>query len=270
MSDTTERLEPLPPAAPAKRRGPRRGILIAIVVVLVLVVVGYFVAERLVRNYAENYVREQVVAALGLPNGDGVGVELGAGSFLLQAAGGSINNLRVTIDRLDVGDLSGAAVLTGTGVPLDSASPVEKLAVTLSLDEDQLSVLSDSLSGSNLDGVALEDGVIRITANLSVGPLNLPVTVGLLPGVEDGDIAFTPRDITAAGQTLTADALRDGLFGSVAGPLLQTRSFCIADQLPAALLLDSVQVDGRMLVIGFTGDGVVLGSPNVADPGSCA
>jgi len=275
---TTERIEPLAPTAtvephpastpPRTKRKRGRIVLISVLVLIVLLVVGYFVAEKMVRDYAEGYVREQVVTALELPSGDGVGVDLGKGSFLLQAATGAITELGITVDDFTLGDISGSATAVAHHVPLDSAAAVGELAINVDINEDQLTALSDSLSGSNLDGVEIDGQNIRINASFKVLSVNIPISVALLPGAENGELVFTPVDITAAGQQLTADELRDGLFGGIATPLLTTRSVCIASELPAALRLDDVAVVGNNLVVTLDGDGAVLGE-GLATRGTC-
>jgi hypothetical protein len=248
------------PAAPRRTKRKRgRIVLISVLVLLVLLVVGYFIGERLARNYAEGYIRDQVVTGLELQSGDGVKVDLGDGSFLLQAATGAITNLGITVDEFTLGDVSGAATAVAHHVPLDSSAAVGELAINVAINEDQLTALSSNLSGSNLDDVALDGQNIRINASFTVLSLNIPISVALLPGAKDGEIVFTPVDITAAGQQLTADELRNGLFGDVAAPLLSSRAICIASELPAALTLDNVAVVGRDLVVTLDGDGAVLG-----------
>jgi hypothetical protein len=270
----TERIDPVASSAPApaapRRKKRKRGriILISVLVLLVLLVVAYFVGERLARDYAEGYIRDQVVTGLELPSGEGVAVDLGDGSFLLQAATGAITNLDITVDEFTLGDVSGSATATAHHVPLDSDAPVGELAIAVNINEDQLTALSSSLSGSNLDDVALDGQNIRINASFKVLSINIPISVALLPGAENGEIVFTPVDITAAGQQLTADELRNGLFGDVAAPLLSSRAICIAAELPAALTLDDVSVVGRNLVATLNGDGAVLGN-DLAVKGTC-
>ncbi|MCU1407859.1 MAG: hypothetical protein JWQ43_4162 [Glaciihabitans sp.] len=237
---------------------------------IIVLVIGYFVAEKIARNYAEGYVRERIVAALELPNGDGVGVDLGGGSFLLQAAAGRINTLGVTIDKVDVGELSGAAVVSATGVPLNPKSAVETMNIDFTLDEDQLTTLTKSVSDVELDGVSIDGDVVRVSATLSLYTLSVPISVGLTPGVGGGggDIVLTPADISVAGQTLTAEAVQEGIFGSIAAPLLAPRSFCVASELPAALTLTGVRTEGKTLVVTLNGDGIVLGG-DLSTKGTC-
>jgi hypothetical protein len=259
-----------PAPSAKKRRG--RGWLLALVVLLVLIVIGYFVAESVARRYAENYVRERIVTALELPSGDGVGVDLGGGSFLLQAAAGRITALGVTIDQLDVGDLSGAAVVRASGVPLNPKSAVDAMTIDFTLNEDQLTALVRSLTDIELDSVTVEDGVVRIASTLSLYALSVPISVGLVPGVGGGggEIVLTPNDISVSGQTLTAEAVQEGLFGSLAAPLLQPRSFCVASELPQALRLTGVRTAGSTLVVSLNGDGIVLGGDDLSTKGSCS
>lgn len=257
-------------AAPAKRRPRRAGriLLIILLVVLVLVVIAAFVAESVARTYADDRVRERVASALNLTSTKGIDVDLGSGSLILQAIGGSVDDARVSVDTVAVGDLRGSAVVTARDVPLDSNEPVPGLTIDFGVAEADVSALADQLSGSELDSVTLEGGDIQIATQFSVLGMAIPVTVALAPSASDGQLVFTPVDISAAGQSYTVDEMRSGPFADLAGTLLDSRSICVASQLPKALTLSAVKVDGDRLVLTLDGDGAVLGG-GLKAKGSC-
>jgi hypothetical protein len=274
-AETTARPEKQP------RRRRRRILLVSALVVLVLLVVAFIVAERLARDYASGYVRDRVVAALGLPGGSGVNVDLGGGSFLLQVATGSINEVTISAPSVDIGDVSGAAVVTATGVPLDVHKPVKGLTVTFGMNQVELTALSNTalsntarsagLGAGTITGVTLEGSDILVATKIPVLSLTLavPATVGLAPGASDGKLVFTPESVEIGGQRFTAAQLRTGIFSGVAAPLLAARSFCIADRLPKALVLRAARVQAKKLVITLDGDGAVLGGGALKQKGSC-
>jgi uncharacterized protein YpmS len=249
-----------------KPRWPRI-ILISLAILLVLLVVAFFVAERLVRSYAEGLVKDKIVSALSLPSDDGIAVDLGSGYLLLQALGGSLDSFQVDIADVTVGELSGSAVVTATSVPLDTSAPVESADIQFRVNEEQLTAISSSLSELPIESVTLEGDEIRIGATLALYALSVPVTVGLLPGAADGDIQFTPQSIALANTTITADQLRDGVFGQFTEPLLAAQSICVASELPAALTLTDVRVDGSQLLVELDGTGAVI--DDLATKGTC-
>ena len=152
---------------PKKKRHPVRTLLIVLVVLAVLVA-AFFVADAIARSYATNYVRDRIIETLKIDKSTEVDVNLGSGSVLLQAAAGAINEVNVDVPAVTFGDISGAAHLTATHVPLDSAKPVEGLTVAVTVSQENVQKLSKYLSGVDLKSIDLTDGVIRVSAEFAV------------------------------------------------------------------------------------------------------
>ena len=68
------------------------GILL---VLLILLVIAFFVADAYAKDYARQYIKERIVAVLGVDDPSTVQVDIGDGSVLLQA-------LRGELDQIDV------------------------------------------------------------------------------------------------------------------------------------------------------------------------
>lgn len=254
---------------PPKRKR-RFGWLIALGIVLVVLVVGFFVADALVKQYAAGLVRERIIQVLGLEPGTPVEVDLGPGSVLLQAVTGSIDRVDVQIDELTFGEVTGAATLTATSVPLDMNQPVETLGIEATLTEENVRKLASFISASELKTIDLQDGVIRVGAEFNVLFIVLPVTVDLVPGAAEGGISFTPETIILGEDEISVQDLRDSPeFSALAGDLLNSRVFCVASYLPQALAVDDVDVVGSSLVVSINGDGTALGDPSLSTFGTC-
>ena len=279
MSDATEPVEtpPLPAsphptvvvtAPPRKRRKVWPFVLIA--VVLVVLIVGFFVANAAVTSYAQNEIKQKVIAALGVDPKTDVDVKLGGGSVLLQALSGKLKTVDVTIPKLAFGDLVGSATLNATEVPLDQNQPLQKLAITYSVSEKDVRVLASDLSGAKLDTITLEKPEIVAKTTLSVFGFGIPVGLGLTPSASKGQLVFTPTTILVSGQKFTSKQLiaTPGL-GSLARDLLQQQSFCVAQYLPKALEVTSVKVVAHQLVLKISGDGAALGGSAFSTKGSC-
>jgi hypothetical protein len=255
---------------PKKKRRRWIGVVIALVVVVILLVVGFFIADAYAKTYAENYVRERIVGVLKLDPAAKVDVDLGSGSVLLQAARGGLDEVKVHVDTITFGDITGEAQITATQVPLDSSKPVDKLDIQVTVSEDNVKKLSGFLSGIDLKSIELTDGLIRIGTEFNVFFINIPVAVDLNPTAKEGGINFDPVTIRLGEDEISvADLRASPEFSSLAGDLLASRDFCVASFLPKALTIDKVQVVGKNLVVGIDGDGTALSDPALSTLGTC-
>jgi len=255
---------------PPKKRRRWLGWLIALVVLVVLGVIAFVVAENFVRQYAENYVREQIVQVLPIEPSTPVTVTIGPGSVILQALSGTIDRVDIEVTEFALGPVSGRASIAAVGVPLDGTLPVEQLGITVTVTEANVRKLAGFLSGLELNTIELQDGVIQIGTELSLVFITIPVAVDLLPGAAEGGISFAPQTIYLGEDKISvADLQANPLFSSIAGTLLASRTFCVADQIPTALTIEDVKVDGTNLVIDINGDGTPLAGPSLSTVGVC-
>ena len=257
--------------APKKRRRWPWILAIVLVVVVALLVVGFFVAEKYVREYAENYARQQIVSVLALPEDTPVKVTLGEGSIILQALSGAIREVDVEADDVTFGELTGDAVISATNVPLDGSKPVKTLDITVTIDEENVRTLAGSLSGLELSSIELQDGVIAIGSEFNIfNIIVIPVAVDLAPAAKDGAITFDPVTIYLGDDPISVADLRNSPeFSSLAGDLLRTQTVCVANSLPQALTVVDVKVVGTDLVVKVNGDGTPLSGPGLSTMGTC-
>ena len=254
---------------PVETRPKRRfGWLIALAIIAVLVA-GFFVADAVVRQVATGYVHDRVVEALRLDPATPVDVDLGAGSVILQAASGSLDEITVHADEIAFGEITGEARLVATDVPLERTRPVGTLAITVTVTEENVRKLASFISASELKSVELRDGVVRIGAEFNVIFSVIPVSVDLAPSAVAGAIRLDPTAVVIGGEEISVHAMRDGgEFPGIAG-VLETLDFCVASYLPQALRLADVDVVGTDLVIVIEGDGTALADPALTTLGSC-
>jgi len=272
----TDSTQPLPvagatpaTAAPAKRKRRVWPFIVAAFVVVALIV-GYIVADAAAKSYAQDQIKQKVVAALGVDPATDVRVKIGGGSVLLQALSGKLATVDVTIPKLAFGQLVGSATMHATEVPLDQSAPLKKLVVTYRVSEKNVSVLASELSGMKLDTVTLEAPEIVANANFQVLGFGIPVGLGLTPSASNGQLVFTPTSILVSGQKFTSKQLlaTPGL-GGLAKQLLKQQTFCVAQYLPKALTVTSVKVVSHELVLVISGDGAALGGSAFTTKGSC-
>jgi len=245
--------------------------LIVIAIVLVVLIVGAFVVDAAAKAYARDQIRSRIVSALGLPASADVAVDLGPGSILLQALGGSLSTVDVSVPKLAFSGLVGSADIHATNVPLDTSKPVGTLAVNYAVTEKNLAAIAKNLTAVKITAVTLEHSEIVAAANLTALGATVPVSLGLTPSVSSGRLVFTPADIRVAGQTFTAEQLSaNPLFGGLARGLLKQQSFCIAQYLPKALTATDVQITRGSLIVSFSGDGAALRGAGFTTKGSCS
>lgn len=260
--------DPVTPALPTKKR--RAWPFLVAAVVLVVLIVGAVVANAAVKSYAQDQIKQKIVAALGVDPKTEVHVAIGGAPVLLQVLSGKLTTVDVTVPKLAFGDLVGAATLHATQVPLAGDQPLQKLAVTYRVSEKNVGVLASDLSGMKLDTVTLEPPEIVANATFTVLGFGIPVGLGLTPSASKGQLAFTPTSILVSGQKFTSKQLlaTPGL-GGLAKQLLQQQDFCVAQYLPRALTVTSVKVVGHELVMTISGDGQALGGAAFTTKGSC-
>jgi hypothetical protein len=246
-------------------------LLIVLVVVTGLLIAAFFIAEKYVREYAENYARDQIVSVLALPEDTPVKVTLGEGSIILQALSGAIREVNVEADDVTFGELTGDAAIAATNVPLDGTKPVKTLDIAVTIDEENVRTLAGSLSGLELSSIELQDGVIAIGTEFNIfNIVRIPVGVDLAPAAQDGAITFDPVTIYLGDDPISVADLRNSPeFSSLAGDLLRTQTVCVASSLPQALTVVDVQVVRSDLVIKVNGDGTPLSGPGLSTMGVC-
>lgn len=262
---TTQRL---PRPIRTRRRRHTPWVLGGLALLVVLLSAAYVVAEILIRDYATDRVQTQVAQGLALESRNDVGVTF-AGSMVLQAILGSLDRADVTVKEATFGPLTGDLSIRAEGVPLDSSEPVETVAITMTVTEENLGELSDYLTGVNVGNIALEEPEIIVDSEFFLFAVSVPVQLGLEPAAVDGALGFTPSSIEVAGRRLAADDLSQSEFGGLARPLLEQREICIAEYLPQSLVLQDADVVGNQLVAAFEGRSVVLSEAEFTAVGSC-
>lgn len=248
---------------PRRRRGP-----FIVLAALALLVVAGLVADGVVRGVAEERVREQVGSAVGVPAEE---VEATVHGFpvLLQLAQGRLQEVDATVPGADLGSVSGDLEFTATGVPVSGGGAVEGVEARFAMSEDDLARAGDLFGLASITGVSLDEPEVRVGAELEVFGISVGVAVGLEPSVEDGALVVTPSSVALNGAQTTVQAIRDQ-FGTLLDGVLQPRSVCLADRLPASLTLESAEVVGDRLVVALGGSEVLLDAESLeSGTGSC-
>lgn len=248
-----------PPKA-TRKRWP--WVLLGVVVfIALLVVVAEFIARAMLPGIARGIVVEQ----LDLPADQQLDVEA-RGVLLPQLIGGNLDELRLRTESVTFDGLTVAADVTVTGVPLRGGD-LGSATGAVRIAEDQFAALLEGID-LPIDEVTLAAPDVQASASIPVLGFTIPVSLTVMPGVAEGDLTFTPVRVAISGLVVEAADVADR-FGELGGELTSTQRVCIADQLPAGVLLTSVEVIGKELVIDVDVDGAIATNAALQENGTC-
>lgn len=248
--------------ARARRRARRPWVVLIIVVLAAVLVVA---AELIARAVVPSVVRGLVIDELELPADQQLDVEA-SGILLPQLLTGSLDELRLSSDEVTIGGITGAAEVTATGVPL-SAGELGSAEGTVSIDQSQFAAL---LSASDLpiSEISVDEPDVTVHGGIAVLGRQIPLSLTLTPGADDGDLMLTPVSAAVAGNEIDLQRLA-ALFGDAGAALADTQRVCIADQLPAGITLTGLRIDGTAVVADISADGRIGVDQSLLEPGTC-
>lgn len=256
---------------PQSRRRGWRGWWIAGGIIAVILILGVVLVETAGRAAAETLVRDEIASSLGIESTDGVAVDLGSGSLVLQALTGGIDVVTVELDRVEVNGLEASAHIVATEVPLLPSGALDTFTMEASIPNSEITKLASTLSGIELDSIELQEPSIRVSTVFQLLFIRIPVALDLLPVAAGDSLEFEPQSVLLGDQQISVADLRNNpLVSGLAGSLLSSQKFCVASSMPAALTIDSVAVEGSDLVIQLSADGIALGDDRWQQYGVCA
>jgi hypothetical protein len=251
-----------------RRRSPWPWIIV-LVIVIALVIGAAVGAEAIARGVVQGGVRTLVASQVQVPAGQQIDVEV-EGLVLPQLISGTLDEITVSAPDVELGPITGDVNVTARGVPIRADAPAEGGTATVRLDQAQLRQLLTNIDGFPADTVAIASPYVTASTELNLFGASIPVGLALTPGATDGRLTLNPASFQVAGAEVAADALR-AQFGGIADAVLREWSICIADQLPSALTLTSVEVDSTNEVVAtFDVDGRVVTDRSLLQSGTCA
>ena len=236
---------------------------------LVIVITGGVVLDNVARGYVGKLIEVKARSSLALPESTPVKATVGGTSVLYQAATGKFERVDVAIDKLGVGDLSGKAILTASGIPIKQSQPIDTARVVFIAGQGELTKLFAGFTGLPVSSVTIGSGAVQVGTTVTALGVTVPVAIAFVPSAVGGQLALTPKSLVVNGATLTPAALRS-TFGALADPLLATQKVCVAKYLPKQLPLDSVTVKGSSLELAVSGRSVTLSTALLTTKGVCA
>lgn len=249
-------------SSPRKRARWPWVVLVVVVLLAALAVAAEFVA----RSVVQSTVRSVVIDELDLPADQQLDVAA-SGILLPQLLGGSLDELRLSSDKVTIEGITGAARVTATGVPLRGGA-LGSAEGTIAIEQSQFATL---LSASELpiSGITLDEPDVTVHGGIPVLGREIPIALTLTPDADDGDLLLTPVSVTVAGNEVDVQRLA-ALFGSAGEELAGPHRVCIADQLPAGIILTGLRIDGTSVVADIAADGRIAVDDSLLEPGTCA
>jgi len=239
-------------------------------VVAAILIIGVVLVETVGRDQAEKLVGDRIAASLGSVTTEGVSVDLGTGSLAWQALTGGIDAVTVDLDAVEINGLEASAHIVATEVPLLPSAPLGSFTLDVTVAGDEIGKLAGTLSGLELESIELTDSAIRVSTVFELLFIRIPVALDLQPVAAGDSIAFEPRSVLLGDEEISVADLRDNaLVSGLAGNLLDSQEFCVSSSMPAALTIESAEVEGSDLVIRLTAHGIALGSEQWQQYGSC-
>ncbi|EAR25073.1 hypothetical protein A20C1_00756 [marine actinobacterium PHSC20C1] len=256
--------------APKRRRSGRNRWWMVGGIIAVVLIVGVVLVETVGRAAAETLVGDEIATSLGINTSEGVTVDLGSGSLVLQVLTGGIDVVTVDLDRVEVNGLEASAHVVATEVPLLPSSALQTFSMEVAIPSEEVNKLAGTLSGLELDSIELHEPAIRVSTVFQLLFIRIPVALDLLPVAAGDSVAFEPQTVLLGDEQLSvADLRANPLVSGLAGSLLSSQKFCVASSMPAALTIDSVAVEGSDLMIELSADDIALGDDQWKHYGTC-
>ena len=258
-------LSPAPVAQPVPR--PRRRwlrILLWVLIPILVLVVVFFIADGVIRAYAEARVKSEIQKNLPDFVTADVSVHIGGTSVIAQYLSGSFDRVELDAPKLTVQNIPLSASVVASGVPVDLTKPVTDVAGTIRISQSSLNSLLH-IPGATGD-VTLGSGNLQYDGTTSVLGLQVGYRVTVEPTAAGGTILLRPTkaDVTAGGGNLDLSQFLGTVLGSK--PL----SVCVAQYLPKGVQVDDVTVQPGVATIHLNAHDLVLSQATLATKGTCS
>lgn len=252
-------------AAPAAGRRPkRRGRTVAIVLVVVLVVLAVVVvvAEFVLRGVVDRTVASQVEQSL--PDGSTGTVDAHvSGVVIPQLLRGTLDDVRITSDRLTVEGIPLAADVTAHDLPVDGKGAVHDVDGTVQLASGAVKDLSKY--SPLFERVRLIDGGVELRGSATVLGFRIGYAAdGSVTAQSDGrGVTITPKTVRITNSSLGLKV--DDIPGVSDVPV----PVCTAQFLPEQLRVRSLRVTSAAATVRITADELPLNEAGLRTTGRC-
>lgn len=268
----TQPTQPLPPYRHAERaskpkRRRRAWPWIVALVVGCLAIAAWFAGEWIARDVVTTTIREQVITELSLPADQQVDVVV-EGAVLPQLIRGSLDDITISSDDVELEAFAGDVTVHAQDIAIRGDAGAGAASATVVLSEEQLRTLLSTVENFPIESLGLADPDLTIATELSLFGITLPVGVALTPTAVDGDIVLTPASLQLAGTDIAAADLKSR-FGALADTVLRDWTICMAQYIPAGVMLTGIAVTGDQVVADLVVDPAIVTDTSLQEMGVC-
>lgn len=265
MSDAqpTQILTPQP--APADKRPRRRWlrILLWILIPIVVIVAVFFIADAVLRSYAENRVAAEIEKNLPDNVQGDVAVHIGGVSVIQQYLSGTFDRVELDAPSLTVQDAPLSAKIVATGVPSDFTQPVAAVNGSLTISQTSLNKLV-SIPGVTGD-LALGTGTLAYDGKAELLGLPIGYKLTVKPEAAGKTVLLHPVDakVTTGAGALDLSTLLSAITSR--GPI----PVCVAQYLPKGVEVNQIDIVPGTATVHLDAQNMVLDEATLRSKGSC-
>lgn len=255
------------PADESPRRG-RRGVrwLIAVVVLLALLAGAVVVADIVIRGIAQDQVAAGIEEQLPAEVEGEVAVEIGGFSVIQQYLAGSFDEVDLSAPALTVSGFPASAEVALRGIPIDRSGTVtgtiDRAVGTVTIPQGSVAGL---IASRGVEGdITLGDGDLQYRTSTTILGQEIGFGISARPVIDTGRIVFAPQSAQIDGAGFDFDATQ--LLNLVVPEGL---SVCVAQYLPEAIELRSVEIVGSAAIVDLAAQDLSLDGDALARTGVC-
>ncbi|MFT2817930.1 DUF2993 domain-containing protein [Leifsonia sp. A12D58] len=246
----------------------RKGLtaLVVIGLTVVALIAAYFIVDAVLRNVAENRIKQEITN--NLPEGvtGDVSVSIGGMSVIAQYLSGTFDKVDLSAPALSVNGADADVRIVAMDVPLDQNKTVGHVQGTVQIDQAALNTLIQTSPDAPDGEVVLGDNQISYTGEISVLGFPVGYEATATPEAAGPFVTFTPTGatITTGLGTLDASSLVQKVLGQ--SPI----SVCVAQYLPNGLEVTGVNVTPEYARVTVAANNTLkLNSESLSTVGSC-
>jgi hypothetical protein len=246
-----------------KRRG--AGLLVVVCLVVIGLVGAYFIADSLLRTYAQNRVRQEIVGNLPAGITGDIEVSIGGQSVIAQYLTGRFQHIDLRAPRLEVNGAEAFVHIVASDVPVDMSKPVGDVRGAIEIGQASLNTLVTAAGAPADSAVELGEGTVAYTGSLTVLGLPLGYRATAQPEASADSIALKPisAELTTGIGSLNLTPVVEHLLNG--DPL----TICVAEYIPAGVNLTGVNVHPDRVRFTLHAPDLKLDSASLNARGSC-
>ena len=231
---------------------------------LIVLIGVFFVTDAVLRQVAQNVVREQIQNELPADvTAKDLSVKIDGFSVIAQFMAGRFDKVELSSSDVRIQGNPLTARVVAHGIPLDFNKPVQRVEGTMRISQDAVNNLVDL---PNHTIVTLNPDEVGLKGTGQILGIDVGYTASVTPSLQNGDtVVLTPISVSVTAGGGAFDVTR------FAKDLVPSRiPICIAQYLPARVDATGLSVDKRAATVSVVGDDLVLGGNALQKRGSCS